>query len=144
MAKTVVGLLYLLSFMCTVDLHTLSDNDIDRFDAVIDDAADKFLSDEYLYLDDPSPGDYFDNITSAAKVLAGALNEMEPRAGETLHGIKKSLRKWQTSELDDDLHNALIVWCEEFDAVSPFKMSIALMGEQCEAGLIENGSMEQE
>lgn len=45
-------------------------------DAVIDDAADKFLSDEYLYLDDPSPGDYFDNITSAAKVLAGALNEV--------------------------------------------------------------------
>lgn len=43
---------------------------------VLDGAKAKFSSPGYSYLDDPSPGDYFDSITSATKIMMGIFNKV--------------------------------------------------------------------
>ncbi|KAH7672969.1 hypothetical protein AAVH_42552, partial [Aphelenchoides avenae] len=75
MATIVVRLLLLLSGVPLMNLQILSDVDKEKFNATIDEAKAKFSVAEYFYLDDPSAGDYFDSIVSAARLLKGVFKE---------------------------------------------------------------------
>lgn len=91
MTTVVVILLVLLAVVGTTELRTLTGIDTERrkyyesvtityttflVNTILDGAKAKFSSSEYSYLDDLSPGDYFDNITSSTKILMEIVNEV--------------------------------------------------------------------